>query len=61
MDYIVSQGNQDMKKLYNKFDNEVLNKIPRGPVKQKKKFWIISQNWKEKKKFKKIGCGLCMN
>ncbi|XP_004238895.2 reticulon-like protein B14 [Solanum lycopersicum] len=38
VDYIVSQGNQDMKKLYNKFDNEVLNKIPRGPVKQKKKF-----------------------
>lgn len=38
VDYLVSQSNQDMKKLYNKFDNEVLNKIPRGPVKQKKKF-----------------------
>ncbi|XP_060196325.1 reticulon-like protein B14 [Lycium barbarum] len=36
-DYLVSQGNQDMKKLYDKFDTEVLNKIPRGPVKQKKK------------------------
>ncbi|KAM3269601.1 hypothetical protein CQW23_25152 [Capsicum baccatum] len=38
VDYLVKQGNQDMKKLYNKFDTEVLNKIPRGPVKQKKKF-----------------------
>ncbi|CAN4124871.1 unnamed protein product [Withania somnifera] len=38
VDYLVSQGNQDMKKLYNKFDTEVLNKIPRGPVKQKKIF-----------------------
>ncbi|KAK4358359.1 hypothetical protein RND71_023969 [Anisodus tanguticus] len=38
VDYLVSQGNQDMKKLYNKFDTEILNKIPRGPVKQKKKF-----------------------
>ncbi|XP_049404155.1 reticulon-like protein B9 [Solanum stenotomum] len=38
VDYLLRQGNQDMKKLYNKFDTEVLNKIPRGPVKQKKKF-----------------------
>ncbi|MCD7454799.1 hypothetical protein HAX54_026093 [Datura stramonium] len=38
VDYLVRQGNQDMKKLYNKFDTEVLNKIPRGPVKQKKGF-----------------------
>ncbi|XP_009588252.1 reticulon-like protein B9 [Nicotiana tabacum] len=38
VDYLVSQGNQDMKKLYEKFDTEVLNKIPRGPVKQRKKY-----------------------
>lgn len=38
VDYLVSQGNQDMKKLYKKFDTEVLNKIPRGPVKQRKKY-----------------------
>ncbi|XP_043695707.1 reticulon-like protein B9 [Telopea speciosissima] len=35
VDYLVSKSNQDMKKLYKKFDSEVLNKIPRGPVNKK--------------------------
>ncbi|XP_016509564.2 reticulon-like protein B9 [Nicotiana tabacum] len=38
VDYLASKGNQDMKKLYKKFDNKVLNKIPRGPVKERKRF-----------------------
>ncbi|CAA2960099.1 reticulon B9 [Olea europaea subsp. europaea] len=37
VDYLASKGNRDMKKLYKKFDIEVLNKIPRGPVKEKKR------------------------
>ncbi|KAF8390095.1 hypothetical protein HHK36_024617 [Tetracentron sinense] len=36
VDYLASKGNRDMKKLYKKFDSKVLNKIPRGPVKEKK-------------------------
>ncbi|XP_059309746.1 reticulon-like protein B9 [Lycium ferocissimum] len=38
VDYLASKGNQDMKKLYKKFDRKVLNKIPRGPVKERKRF-----------------------
>ncbi|KAL2485102.1 Reticulon-like protein B9 [Abeliophyllum distichum] len=38
VDYLASQGNRDIKKLYKKLDSQVLNKIPRGPVKEKKKF-----------------------
>ncbi|XP_043700154.1 reticulon-like protein B9 [Telopea speciosissima] len=38
LDYLASKSNQDIKKLYKKFDSNVLNKIPRGPVKEKNKF-----------------------
>ncbi|CAI9779097.1 unnamed protein product [Fraxinus pennsylvanica] len=38
VDYLASKGNRDMKKLYKKLDTTVLNKIPRGPVKEKKRF-----------------------
>ncbi|KAI3467054.1 hypothetical protein Pfo_023717 [Paulownia fortunei] len=38
VDYLASKGNRDMKKLYRKIDSKILNKIPRGPVKEKKKF-----------------------
>ncbi|XP_059434857.1 reticulon-like protein B14 [Corylus avellana] len=36
VDYLATKGNQDVKKWYRKFDSNVLNKIPRGPVKEKK-------------------------
>ncbi|KAE9589413.1 hypothetical protein Lal_00000070 [Lupinus albus] len=36
VEYLASKGNHDMKRLLNKFDSNVLNKIPRGPVKEKK-------------------------
>ncbi|XP_042500295.1 reticulon-like protein B9 [Macadamia integrifolia] len=36
VDYLASKSSQDIKNLYKKFDSEVLNKIPRGPVKDKK-------------------------
>ncbi|KAL8112191.1 hypothetical protein AgCh_019763 [Apium graveolens] len=36
VDYLASKGNRNAKKLYKKFDAKVLNKIPRGPVKEKK-------------------------
>lgn len=36
VDHLAIKGNQDAKKLYKKFDDNVLNKIPRGPVKQNK-------------------------
>ncbi|KAF8378668.1 hypothetical protein HHK36_030017 [Tetracentron sinense] len=36
VDYLASKGNRRVKKLYRKFDSKVLNKIPRGPVKDKK-------------------------
>ncbi|KAK4423537.1 Reticulon-like protein B14 [Sesamum alatum] len=38
VDYLASKGNRDMKKLYKKLDAKFLNKIPRGPVKERKKF-----------------------
>ncbi|WJZ80402.1 hypothetical protein VitviT2T_000325 [Vitis vinifera] len=36
VDEIADKGNRNVKKLYRKFDSHVLNKIPRGPVKEKK-------------------------
>ncbi|QCE08584.1 riboflavin kinase [Vigna unguiculata] len=36
VNYLASKGNQDVKRLFNTLDNKVLNKIPRGPVKEKK-------------------------
>ncbi|KAK2458694.1 hypothetical protein P8452_05268 [Trifolium repens] len=36
VDYLASKGNQDVKRLFNKLDSTVLNRIPRGPVKEKK-------------------------
>ncbi|KAL0463542.1 UNVERIFIED_CONTAM: Reticulon-like protein B9 [Sesamum latifolium] len=38
VDYLASRGNRDMRKLYKKIDSRILNKIPRGPVKEKKRF-----------------------
>ncbi|KAL0424705.1 UNVERIFIED_CONTAM: Reticulon-like protein B14 [Sesamum radiatum] len=38
VDYLASRGNRDMKKLYKEIDSRILNKIPRGPVKRKKRF-----------------------
>ncbi|KZV42103.1 hypothetical protein F511_11699 [Dorcoceras hygrometricum] len=38
VDHLARRGNKDMKKWFSKFDSKVLNKIPRGPVKEKKKF-----------------------
>ncbi|KAL8463374.1 hypothetical protein ACS0TY_033386 [Phlomoides rotata] len=38
VDYLASKGRRDAKKLYKKIDTRFLNKIPRGPVKEKKKF-----------------------
>ena len=36
VDAIAGKGNRNVRKLYKKFDSKVLNKIPRGPVKEKK-------------------------
>ncbi|CAL0318430.1 unnamed protein product [Lupinus luteus] len=36
VDYLASKGNQDLRRLFKKLDSQVLNKIPRGPVKEKK-------------------------
>ncbi|KAE8077264.1 hypothetical protein FH972_015839 [Carpinus fangiana] len=36
VNYFATKSNQDVKKWYRKFDSNVLNKIPRGPVKEKK-------------------------
>ncbi|KAL2324130.1 hypothetical protein Fmac_023188 [Flemingia macrophylla] len=36
VNYLASKGNQDVKRLFNTLDSKVLNKIPRGPVKEKK-------------------------
>ncbi|KAK4263851.1 hypothetical protein QN277_029212 [Acacia crassicarpa] len=36
VDYLASKGNQDLRRLMSTLDTKVLNKIPRGPVKEKK-------------------------
>ncbi|KAI0496644.1 hypothetical protein KFK09_022965 [Dendrobium nobile] len=36
VDHLVTEGSRSLRKLYRKFDSKVLNKIPRGPVKDKK-------------------------
>ncbi|XP_061357738.1 reticulon-like protein B14 [Gastrolobium bilobum] len=36
VDYLASKGNQDVKRLFKTLDSKVLNKIPRGPVKERK-------------------------
>ncbi|XP_050279591.1 reticulon-like protein B14 [Quercus robur] len=36
VDYFANRSNRDLKKLYRNFDSKVLNKIPRGPVKDRK-------------------------
>nr|GMD63244.1 reticulon-like protein B9 [Ipomoea batatas]GMD72398.1 reticulon-like protein B9 [Ipomoea batatas] len=39
VDYLASKGNQDMKKLYDRFDAQVLDKIPRKPaMKERRRF-----------------------
>ncbi|KAG6410368.1 hypothetical protein SASPL_128426 [Salvia splendens] len=38
VDYLAGRGSRDVKKLYRKIDHRFLNKIPRGPVKDKKKY-----------------------
>ncbi|KAK3134912.1 hypothetical protein QOZ80_5BG0412360 [Eleusine coracana subsp. coracana] len=35
VDHLISKGGDDLKKFYKKVDSNVLNKIPRGPVKTK--------------------------
>uniref|UniRef100_A0ACD5W0H9 Uncharacterized protein n=1 Tax=Avena sativa TaxID=4498 RepID=A0ACD5W0H9_AVESA len=35
VDHLVARGGEDIKKFYEKIDSNVLNKIPRGPVKTK--------------------------
>ncbi|KAJ1263940.1 hypothetical protein BS78_09G225200 [Paspalum vaginatum] len=35
VDHLVAKGGEDLKKFYRKVDSNVLNKIPRGPVKTK--------------------------
>ncbi|KAL2948110.1 hypothetical protein AAZX31_20G108300 [Glycine max] len=37
VNYLASKGNQDVQRLFNTLDTKVLTKIPRGPVKEKKK------------------------
>ncbi|KAL8142014.1 hypothetical protein V2J09_015046 [Rumex salicifolius] len=36
VEYLATQGNRDMRKLYEKVDSKFLSKIPRGPVKKAK-------------------------
>ncbi|XP_057424897.1 reticulon-like protein B9 [Lotus japonicus] len=36
VDYLASKGNQDLRRLFSTLDSKFLNKIPRGPVKEKK-------------------------
>ncbi|XP_054822969.1 reticulon-like protein B14 [Prosopis cineraria] len=36
VDYLASKGNQDLRRLMTALDSKVFNKIPRGPVKEKK-------------------------
>lgn len=36
VDYLAGKSRKDVKKLYRKFDSNVLDKIPRGPVRGKK-------------------------
>ncbi|XP_047944217.1 reticulon-like protein B9 [Salvia hispanica] len=38
VDYLAGRGSRDVKKIYRKIDRRFLNKIPRGPVKDKKKY-----------------------
>lgn len=38
VDYIVREGKRDMKKLYEKLDSKFLKKIPRGPLKERRRF-----------------------
>lgn len=38
VDYLAGKGSRDVKKLYKKIDHRILNKIPRGPIKEKKKY-----------------------
>ncbi|CAN6332192.1 unnamed protein product [Urochloa humidicola] len=35
VDHLVAKGGEDLKKFYKKVDSNVLNKIPRGPIKTK--------------------------
>lgn len=37
VDYLVSKGIKDLKRLLEQFDSNILSKIPRGQVKQKKR------------------------
>lgn len=36
VDHLTTKGSHDLKKIFKKLDTKVLNKIPRGPVKEKK-------------------------
>ncbi|XP_077210629.1 reticulon-like protein B9 [Tasmannia lanceolata] len=37
VDYLANKGYRELKKLYRKFEPQLLNKIPRGPVKDKER------------------------
>lgn len=43
VNYLASKGNQDVQRLFNTLDTKVLTKIPRGPVKEKKKWSLHMQ------------------
>ncbi|KAJ4796793.1 Reticulon-like protein [Rhynchospora pubera] len=36
VDHLLERGREDLRKFYDKFDSKILNKIPRGPIKNKK-------------------------
>ncbi|KAL0906243.1 hypothetical protein M5K25_024720 [Dendrobium thyrsiflorum] len=36
VDHLAFMGSRDLKRLFHRFDTNVLNKIPRGPIKEKK-------------------------
>lgn len=39
VNYLASKGNEDLRRLLMALDSKVFNKIPRGPVKEKKYKW----------------------
>lgn len=36
VDYLAGRGSRNLRKVYRKFDSKVLDKIPRGPMREKK-------------------------
>lgn len=50
VNYLASKGNQDVQRLFNTLDTKVLTKIPRGPVKEKKKKWSLDMQYNARNK-----------